>query len=851
MNRLNWLLAVAIVAGSTFPFSTCAQIPDGARMVQVAKSTRVATWKNNDRYQYAIDGGSGEWRIVEDVSYQLRLRYASFDPLQGVPVVPALFQVNLNPLPGDDVTNQLVEQVYIVQFTTQPLEEYRAALRTIGAEFYKYLPHHAYLVRLDPAERDQVAALPFVRWVGVYHPAYKLDDSLLADLEQTGIQTAARRLNIMVHQRGPLQKNFVATRIAAVGGTVDSLIPDGYRMEATLNGEQLLAVAALPEVQWIDPWTEPEVDMDLAREIGGANQIEAIAGFAGQGVRGEVMDGNLFASHVDFQAIPPVFHGPRAGGDDHGTGTYGIVFADGTGDPEGRGMLPLAQGIFADFGQLNNRYAHTAELVQAPYFGVFQSNSWGNGPTLAYTSISAEMDDIIFINDLLITQSQSNQDSQLSRPQAWAKNIVAVGGINHQETVDRDDDFWSGSSIGPAADGRIKPDLCHFYDTIYTTDDQTSGYRNFCCTSGATPIVAGHFGLFFQMWSEGIFGNAVNPTGTVFENRPRSTTARAMVINQASAYSFSGTNDNLTRTHQGWGMPDVARLYEARNRVFVVNEQFVLENLDTVSFDLNVNASTPEFRATLVYMDPMGSPSASIHRINDLTLRVTSPDGTTYWGNNGLLSGNWSTAGGNPNTIDPVENVFVQDPTAGTWTVEVIAAEINEDAHSETVEVDADFALVVSGINQVTATLDSFAINDGTLASGDLPEVILSDDQYLQVNAASEFDQTPVAIEFTGTLSSSTPHSMSVVLEAQVNTVGLGQRIEMFNYFTEQFEQIDESLASFATDTVVNVNVPDDIGDYVEDGTGRVKTRVSWFANAPTLLFPWEISIDQFTWNVN
>ena len=31
------------------------------------------------------------------------------------------------------------------------------------------------------------------------------------------------------------------------------------------------------------------------------------------------------------------------------------------------------------------------------------------------------------------------------------------------------------------------------------------------------------------------------------------------------------------------------------------------------------------------------------------------------------------------------------------WTVEVIASEINEDSHVETPEVDADFALVVSG----------------------------------------------------------------------------------------------------------------------------------------------------------
>ena len=58
----------------------------------------------------------------------------------------------------------------------------------------------------------------------------------------------------------------------------------------------------------------------------------------------------------------------------------------------------------------------------------------------------------------------------------------------------------------------------------------------------------------------------------------------------------------------------------------------------------------------------------------------------------------WSTAGGSPNNVDTVENVFVQNPTAGTWQVTITAAELNQDAHVETGAVDADYALVVSGV---------------------------------------------------------------------------------------------------------------------------------------------------------
>jgi PKD repeat protein len=42
--------------------------------------------------------------------------------------------------------------------------------------------------------------------------------------------------------------------------------------------------------------------------------------------------------------------------------------------------------------------------------------------------------------------------------------------------------------------------------------------------------------------------------------------------------------------------------------------------------------------------------------------------------------------------------VFIQNPQSGTWQIEVIAAELNQDSHVETPGVDADYALVVSGV---------------------------------------------------------------------------------------------------------------------------------------------------------
>ena len=65
---------------------------------------------------------------------------------------------------------------------------------------------------------------------------------------------------------------------------------------------------------------------------------------------------------------------------------------------------------------------------------------------------------------------------------------------------------------------------------------------------------------------------------------------------------------------------------------------------------------------------------------------------------NGLIDNMFSTAGGTPNDLDTLENVWLHRPTPGTYEVEVRATAIREDSHVETGAIDADYALVVSGL---------------------------------------------------------------------------------------------------------------------------------------------------------
>ncbi|MCX6639138.1 MAG: S8 family peptidase [bacterium] len=622
--------------------------------------------------------------------YELGLRYAHFDPLKDVPAVPSNLTADAN------------SNLYIVQFVTQPLVEFENEITNLGGSVRHYIAQFALLVEMDPVAYQLVSKLPYVRWIGPYQPAYRLDETIRDNFSTQGMSFPAAHYNVQVLDVP--EKAVVADRISSIGGIVENADAGKMLVEATLTPAQIQQVARWDEVNFIDVWGPYETDMDIVRQIGGANYLQTVTGFTGQDVRGEVFDQGFQTAHVDFQAQPFIQHGAISL-DSHGTACAGINFGTGTGSAQARGLLPSGQGIVATYQTWGltgaNRYTETMQLLQSPYYAVFQTSSVGSPQTTQYTTFSAEADAFCFDSDIAHCQSQSNNGSQSSRPQAWAKNMISGGALYHYNTLSRTDDMWNGgASIGPASDGRIKPTLIGFYDQVYTTyTTSTNGYGQFSGTSSATPIIAGHAGLVFQMWDAGIFGNPVNPGWSVFQNRCHATTAKALLINTAYQYAFSGTTGDKIRTHQGWGMPDLQNLYSKRNQMYIVDESDVLLPFGFTQHQVTVNAGEPELKVTMVYADPPGNPAVQTqHRINDLTLKVTSPTGTIYWGNNGLYSGNWSTAGGSADTKNTEENVFIQNPTAGQWTVEIQANEVIQDGHVESTTIDADYALVVSGV---------------------------------------------------------------------------------------------------------------------------------------------------------
>lgn len=645
--------------------------------------------------------GSDQRPAAEDP--RVLLEYAQFDPMVNIPELP----------PG--LSADATVNLHIVQFKSTPTEADREAVRQAGGEIKGYLPVDCHLVYM-PGGAMSLYQIEAVRWVGAYEPAYRLEPFLLKEIT-SGVAQPTRTYNmVMADKRN--DKERLAANILAIGGEVIDQHIGGLLFTATLNAKQLRLVAAMDEVLWVDRFSEPEYDMDNARIQGGGDAVEALAGYTGLGVRGHIYEG-VEGTHPDFNTtIQRVGPTTCNGAERHGHCTAGIVFGNGNSAPQARGMAPDAIGYFTRYISSTNTTCATSparntiigNAISAQNI-MFTTASWGNARTFFYTSDSADADDIVFDHRIPWTQSQSNAGNQDSRPQAWGKNVISVGGVRHQNNSNAADDTWSnGGSTGPSQDTRSKPDLCAYYDSVWTSDlSGTAGYNTaagvagnsttgFNGTSAATPIVAGHNAIAIQMYTDHLFTPPRVQGGSMFANRPYAQTLKALQIACANMYTPTATDNR--REHVGYGFPSLSNMYNRRDKISIIPEDEPITQGATHTYEFEVNPGESILKICMTYLDPAGNPAASFDRINDLDLRVIAPNGTSYWGNRGLDGTgqtNQSLSGGFRDSRDTVENVIRNNPMAGTWQVRVTAPTLTVDANVATGATDATYALVVNG----------------------------------------------------------------------------------------------------------------------------------------------------------
>ncbi|MBV9960535.1 MAG: S8 family serine peptidase, partial [Acidobacteria bacterium] len=354
--------------------------------------------------------------------------------------------------------------------------------------------------------------------------------------------------------------------------------------------------------------------------------------------------------------------------------------------------------------------------------GSISNNSWGNGTNGgSYDSLAAQYDGFVqdassaaTIDPLLVVFSAGNSGAAgLTRPKV-AKNAIAVGNSENlrlelSATANNIDDLSSTSSIGPASDGRIKPDITA--PGFAVTGGRSGGdslngnidafHRWSSGTSHAAPQVAGAAALFTQFWKNGHGG--VNPSPAL---------AKAALLNSTVEMNGVGTSNSVPNGAEGWGRLNMKFMLNTGVPTKYVDQTVEFANTgDSTVFTGKVADATKRMRVTLVWTDPPGVGNPALVNNLDLTVNV---GGTLYKGN--VFSGGNSTTGGSADTLNNVENVYLPAgiPAGTQVTIQVTAAALNGNGILGNADAtDQHFALVAYNFNASSRSKPSDFDGDG------------------------------------------------------------------------------------------------------------------------------------------
>jgi hypothetical protein len=669
-------------------------------------------------------------------SYEISFPSAKLDPLATGPIGTikpreaahgrgrGYYVIQLNTATEDTILDDLrTIGVEVLQYVPQNAFYVRASAQAMSAAAGRryvrwageFLPEH----KISAVLREQLAAAD----------AGRTPFEGISAIERTAANAAI--FDVAVFKGESLDS--VSDRLMSdlAGRTVHKIeLPANYFnvVRAELPLDRVTRAAEIEGVITIDAYGTPRAEDERAAQIVSGNYSNTTTinpagwnsltqfGRDGSGVTVAVADDGISipGNGGFYVTAANTIHGPLRGGATGATGGHGHInasiiagdlpfytSADPTGYNYGVGIARKAHIINIPFlagytGSEAMCYDDTVTTVGPNGVrGSISNNSWGNGlNSSVYDSYTAQFDGFVrdssaggSIDPLSIIMSAGNSGSgasTLTRPKA-AKNIVAVGNSENLRTelggtsANNMDDLINTSSRGPAADGRVKPDIVAPGGYV-TGGGAGSGASTFgfvagtgnnilvsSGTSHAAPQVAGAAALFTQAWKE---NNGVNPSPALI---------KAAILNTGQEMTGANVGTALPNGNEGWGRINMQFMLRTGVPMKFVNEtSHLMSPGQNVVYTGFVSDLAKPIKVALVWTDPPAAPNANPALVNNLDLTV-SIGGTTYRGN--VFSNGNSTTGGTGDTLNNIEMVRLPAGiAAGTpVTITVSSAALNGD----------------------------------------------------------------------------------------------------------------------------------------------------------------------------
>ena len=557
----------------------------------------------------------------------------------------------------------------VLQFQSLLTPETRNYLAKQGIELLEYIPENAYTVSITGKLNAGVLKRAGARTLFELSPRHKMHPLLSRGEVPAWAQKGAQLADLWIsfpktYSAAEVIQYLREQKIEVISTDQQQHRILGIRM-ATTRMEEL---AAYPFIEYVEPVPPPDKALnENSRNVSRAGVLQASVANGGKGLTGDgvvigIGDNGDVGTHMDLAgprlvnnvSWPPELHATHV---HTTTGGAGIILE------QAKGYAPKAT-IISNF--FSNVLSNTPAYVQ-DYGMVLTNNSYGGGNTCGYygtyNMVSQIMDKYAFDyphlqhvfasgNDGLVTCAPypTGFHTTFGIYQA-AKNVLTVGATEPNGTM------WGGSSRGPVMDGRTKPEITAQGAWVYS-GMQNNGYTFGWGTSFASPAATGGLALLYQRYRQ-LNGGA----------NPKNGLMKALLCNGGADMGNKGPDHSY-----GFGWMHLLRSVEMLEKGQY--KMASITNAATQNHSITVPANTAQLKVMLYWNDPPGSLLSRQALVNDLDLTVTHPSAVTTLPKKldttavGLQ--NIATTGADH--INNMEQVVIENPSAGTYSINIAAA---------------------------------------------------------------------------------------------------------------------------------------------------------------------------------
>ena len=555
-----------------------------------------------------------------------------------------------------------------MSFSAIPSDKIKSNIERYGIQFLEYIPKNTFVVSIPKNTNTVVLAKHGVTSVSLIKGEHKIDPKIQNNTSpEWALNNGKLSVKVLLYKNANISAVQEFFRLSNY--QIDAVNIFGMSITLTIHPSDLDYLASTNEVWYIEPIDPPsEKENKTGRTLHRSNTINTkyASGrhYNGEGINIMMQDDGIIGPHIDYQGRVDQ---SNCGGcstsssDDHGDHVAGTIMGSGNLDPIAAGMANAA--VLYVYSSSNNNYYDVPTLYQNDDV-IITSKSYGNGCNAGYTSLSKDLDEQVRLYPSLIhvfsAGNSGSSDCGYGAGSGWGnvtgghkqgKNVLAIANLTSTGSL------ASSSSRGPAADGRIKPDIGAKGTSVNSTVP-TNNYDSFTGTSMACPGIAGVLGQLYQGYKE--LNSGLNPSSALI---------KGVLLNSADDLGNPGPDFK-----HGWGEVNACQAIK-----ILENNQYLSSSVSqggNNSHIITIPNGIKQINVMVYWHDKEGSVNAAPALVNDIDIGLYNNLGNLIgqpWlldptANSTALN---STATYGNDHLNNMEQITLDNPVAGNYILSV------------------------------------------------------------------------------------------------------------------------------------------------------------------------------------